>query len=682
MRLSTGLVTGFLLSQLLLSVPGSIFAQTNQSGSNQKKTVKISGKVSDENGKPIPGVSVQLKNGTVIAISSDAGIFSGTADADAILEFSSTGFGKKQIPVNNQESFSVVLFSDAKALDDIVVVGYGTQRKSDLTGAVTQLKVKDLNSVVTANIADAIQGRAAGVSISTNNAPGSQPTIRIRGLGSINASNNPLLVVDGIPLENATLSDFNSNDFASIEILKDASSTAIYGSRGANGVILLTTKTGTAGRNNVSVSTYYGSQSPGRLTEMPGREDFINFINDAYTNTTGKPVYSSANPAPAYNTNWQEALYRDHAPVQSYNVNFNGGTDKTKYLLSAGYFSQDGLLKESGFERFAVRTNLEQNVAKFLTVGTHLQVNRSIKNYNDPNIIDVFRYGWPTMPVKNEDGSFYYAIDDPFHRPYVEGRWNPVSNLGEIVDETGTNRIIGDVYALFKLGKNLTFKTNFAADLSDAKQYYYASSKSTNGWNSKGVGKQFYAQEQQILTDNILTYDNTWGKHKLVATAVYSYQKHVFESLSVNGTGFPSDVAGYNDVSLATNISKPTSDKYGNKLISGTARASYVYDNRYLLTLTGRYDGSTRFGVNNKWGFFPSVGAGWNVTNESFMEPLSEVISRLKIRGSYGYTGNQEIGNYRSLSLLSPTNYVYGSNNLLLGLNEGIGNPDLKWEST
>ncbi|MEI6950463.1 TonB-dependent receptor [Paraflavisolibacter sp. H34] len=659
----------------------------------QQNLSVVKGIVHGDSRQNLPGVSVIIRNSqnnfTTGTKTDSAGVFTVQVPAGGPyrFSFSSVGYEAQTLSGYNLKggttfSLDVGLKTLAGSLDQVVVVGYGTQRKSDLTGSVTQLKSKEINSVATSNVADALQGRAAGVSIMTNNAPGSRPKIRVRGTGSINASNDPLIVVDGFPLENASLNDFNSGDIASIEVLKDASSTAIYGSRGANGVIMITTKSGAANRNNVSVSSYYGVQTPSRLVKLPNREAFIDFINAAYTNTVNKPVYTTANPAPAYNEDWQEALIKDKAPIQNHTVSFSGGTSKTKYLLSGGIFSQDGLLLESGFKRYTVRTNLEHSAASWLTIGTHLQVNRSVQETFDPGIENIFRYGWPTMPVRKADGSFYYAADDAVHRPYVEGRWNPVADAGQISNETGTNRVIGDVYANFKLGKHLSFKTNFGTDFSDAKQYYFATSKSTTGWNNKGSGRQTYAQQRQILNENIFTYDNRWKQHKLTATAVYSFQKYLYESLSVSGTGFPSDITGYNDVSLASVSNKPVSDKYSNKLVSGTGRAAYVYDDRYLLTVTGRYDGSSRFGANSKWGFFPSVGLGWNLGNEAFMQPFKAVVSDVKVRGSYGFIGNQEIGNYRSLSLLSPTNYVTGSTQLLLGLNEGIGNPDLKWEST
>ena len=645
----------------------------------------VSGKVTDEKGEALPGVTVLVKGTTIGTATNSNGEYAiASPQETGTLVFSFVGYLTREVPLGNSGVINVTLQVDAKNLEEVVVVGYGTQKKSDVTGAVTQVKASDLTAVATASVASALQGRATGVSVRTDNSPGGQPTIRIRGSGSITAGNNPLIVLDGLPLENANLNDINPADIESMEILKDASSTAIYGSRGANGVIMVTTKKGKAGQNNVSFSSYYGVETPSRLIDMIGGDEFVTFINEAYTNQIKRPVYSDANPAPASNTNWQKELIRRSGPIQNYNLSFSGGTDKTKYLLSAGLFSQDGLLLESGFKRYTVRTNLEHAVNKRLSVGTHLQLNRSIRETFDPGIMNVFRYGWPTMPVKNPDGSFYYAADDAFHRPFVEGRWNPVADAGQITNSTGVNRAVGDVYALLDLGKHFTFRTNIGGDISGSKNDFYATSLSTTGWNNKGSGRQTVSQERQIINENILTYDNHWGHHRLTATGVYSYQDHTFETLTVSGSGFPSDITGFNDVALATIRQNPESDKFSNKLISWTSRASYAFHDRYLLTVTGRYDGSSRFGANNKWGFFPSLGLGWNVSDEKFMRSLSRVVSNLKLRSSVGYTGNQEIGNYRSLALLvsPPAYYIHNNTTLLLALREGLGNPDLKWEKT
>ncbi|SDK98947.1 TonB-linked outer membrane protein, SusC/RagA family [Catalinimonas alkaloidigena] len=652
----------------------------NQRARRQALARTISGRVIDAAGEGIPGVNIVEKgtsNGTITDVQ---GSFTLSVSDDATLVFSAVGYNPQEIAVGNQSVINLTLEENVQALSEVVVVGYGTKRKSDLTGAVSQVKQDELSVVAAPNALQAIQGRSSGVSVSNANQPGAQPTIRIRGAGSINAGNDPLIVVDGFPLVNGNLNDLNSNDIESIEILKDASATAIYGSRGANGVVMVTTKKGSSGQNNLTFSSYYGVQSPARLVKMLNRDEFIDFVNAAYLNQNGAPVYTPDSPAPNYDTDWQDAIIMNSSPMQDYTVTFDGGNQTTRYMLSGGYFSQKGLLDASGFERFTLRTNLEHQFTDWLTVGTHLQGNRSIRNINEGSPSNIFRFGWPTMPVRNPDGSYYFAADDPQHAGFVEGLWNPVADANEKVERNATNRVLGDVYAQFKFLKNFTFRTNLGADLSDGKDFYYASSLHSAGRSSSGVGSQGYNQAQTLINENVLTYDNQWNDHRLTVNGVYSYQQYTYQNLSIGGSGFPTDLTEVNNIALATNLTQPVSDKYSSKLMSWTSRASYAFRDKYLVTLTGRYDGSSRFGAQNKWGFFPSVGLGWRIIEENFLKN-SNVLSNLKLRTSYGVTGNQEIGNYQSLSRLSETYYVF-NDQLLLGFLESLGNPNLKWERT
>jgi TonB-linked SusC/RagA family outer membrane protein len=646
---------------------------------------RIIGKVTDTNGVPLPGATIVVKGTTIGAIADANGAFEIEVPSDTKeISVSFVGMRTQDILVVGKNQVTVALQEDAIGLEEVVAVGYGTQKKSDLTGAITQVKADELATVSVSNPVQALQGRAAGVAVLTNNAPGSSPTLRIRGSGSINAGNDPLYVVDGFPLMNANLNDINANDIASIEVLKDASSSAIYGSRGANGVVIITTKSGQKGRNDLSVNSYYGVQTPERLVEMLGRDEFIKFVNEAYTYSKGAPVYSASNPAPAYNTDWQDAIVRDHAAIQEHSITFEGGKDKTSYMLSGSVFTQEGILPASGFDKYTVRNNLSHEFRKWLTVGTHMQYSTAIQNIRDNPTGNVFRFGWPTMPVKNPDGSWYYSFLDPQHDSYIEGKWNPVADASEVINENVRNRILGDVFAEFTFHKNLKFKTNFGVDISNTKGYEYSTSKSSAGLSSggKGLGGQSYNKMTSKLTENILTYSNVWNSiHRFTATGVYSYQDYVYEGMSISGSGFENDATGAYDMTLADRSSiSYSSTKYSNKLISWTARASYAYNDKYMLTVTGRYDGSSRFGANNKWGFFPSVGLGWRISEESFLKE-NPVVSNLKLRASYGVTGNQEISNYASLPKLTSVYYVY-DNTLLQGFTESIGNSDLRWERT
>ena len=657
--------------------------QTSPGEQNGKR--KITGKVTDQRNSPLPGASIVIKGTTVGTITDVNGAFEIEVPSNnEVLGISFIGMHSQDVAVSGKDRVTVSLLEDVIGLDEVIAVGYGVLKKSDLTGAIVQVKASELATVSTSNPVQALQGRAAGVAVLTNNQPGSSPTLRIRGSGSINAGNDPLYVVDGFPLMNSNLNDINPNDIETIEVLKDASSSAIYGSRGANGIVMITTKKGKTGKNNLSFSSYFGIQTPERLVSMLGRDEFIKYVNDAYTYSNGKPVYTATSPAPAYNTNWQDAIVRDNSTIQEHAVSFDGGNDKTNFLLSASMFSQEGIVASSGFEKFTVRNNLSHEFRKWLTVGTHMQISNTTQDIRDNATGDVFRFGWPTTPIKNPDGSWYYSFLDSQHNPYIEGSFNPVAEAYEVTNKMNRSRILGDVYAEVTISKNLKFKTNFGLDLTNGKGYQYNTSHSSAGLNSggKGTGGQSTNKMTTKLSESILTYSNTWNDvHRFSATGVYSYQDFDYEDMGIKGTGFQNDATGAYDMTLADRTSVTyNSNKYGNKLTSLTARVTYAYKDKYMLTATGRYDGSSRFGANNKWGFFPSFGLGWRVDQESFLKE-NKVITNLKLRTSYGVTGNQEISNYSSLPKLNSVYYIY-NNAQMLGFTETIGNSGLKWEHT
>lgn len=647
---------------------------------------KITGTVVDADDIPIIGASVIIEGATSIGVITNLeGEFTlDSAPASGFLQVSYIGYTTKRITINNQKNFRIVLEEEAKMLEELVVVGYGMTKKSDLTGAVAQIKAEDIVLSSAGNPMEAMQGRISGVSVLTNNKPGSSPTMRIRGSGSIDANNEPLYVIDGFPLMTSDISDLNSNDIESIEILKDASSAAIYGSRGANGVVLITTKNGGKGRNNLSVSTYLGIQTAARLVKTLERNDFINYINDAFMAQGGVPMYTENSPAPNYNTDWQRELINNNAIVQDYSVTFDGGTDKTSYLLSLGYYDQDGLIPSTGYEKFSGRMRLNHEFKPWMKVGANMQYTNTRQNIYDNATGDIFRFGWPTTPVKNEDGSWYTYKQDPQHATHMEGEFNPVWKTATETNWVKKNRFLGDVFIELQLLKGLTLRSNVGVDVVNGRSYNYISNASPEAVLNPGrggQGSQGFDKAISKLNENILTYTNMWDKHRLTATAVYSYQDYVYESTAVRGAGFFTDATGAWNMDLANreSIAYPTA-KDGNKLVSFTGRVSYSFHDKYLLTATGRYDGSSRFGKNNKWGFFPSVGIGWRVNEEKFLQG-NNTITNLKLRASYGQTGNQEIGNYKSLPLLSMNNYVH-NDGLLIGLNERLSNPDLKWERT
>lgn len=476
---------------------------------------KVTGIVKDTNGEPIIGANVTVKGQSIGTITDIDGRFVLDAPKNAVLQITYIGYVSQEVKVSGNKELNIILKEDTETLDEVVVVGYGTMKKTDLTGAVMQVKTNDIKSVTAGNPLQALQGRAPGVSVMTNNIPGESPTMRIRGSGSISAGNDPLYVVDGFPLMNGSISEVNANDIASIEVLKDASATAIYGSRGANGVVMITTKTGAKNAKNLSFNATYGFQMPGRLIETMNHEQFVDFINTAYTNAKGTPVYTAANPAPDIHTDWQDEIIKDSAPVQDYSISFDGTTGDTQYMVSGGMFLQNGLISSAKFDKYTFRSNIQHKFNRFLTIGSHLQyayteqAKAGIGN-TAGSLSSIWRSGWPTLPVKNEDGSFAIPADNPAIAGFFsdDARWNPIANYGEVTNTRTTSRLFGDVYAELKITKDLTFKTNFGIDIANVRNYNYGSSKQTTATGS-GNGGNGYIKELSRITENILTYTKT-----------------------------------------------------------------------------------------------------------------------------------------------------------------------------
>ena len=641
---------------------------------------KIKGVVKDTNGEPIIGANITVKGQSIGTITDIDGRFILEASTNALLQVTYIGYVSQELQVNNRKEITIILQEDAKALEEVVVIGYGTAKKSDLTGSTAQIKPEALTASVVGNALESLQGKAAGVAVFNDNKPGASPSIRVRGSGSITASNEPLYVVDGFPLMDGNISDLNPSDIESMEILKDASSTAIYGSRGANGVVMITTKKGKSGTKNLSVNTSVGVQIPGRLANLISGEDFINFMNAGYKNQ-GSNVPFPNNPSTyATDTNWEKEILENSSLLQDYSITFDGSSNKTNYMLSTGFYNQEGLLKAQNYQKYTFHGNLQHSFNKWLTIGANTQFTYSIQDVFDSALIDIYRYGWPTEKIKDEDGAYNIAS---MHNTYMLYPWNPVLDMNETTTRFTTNRFLGSLFAEMQLTKDLKYRLSLGIDLKNTRKYNYVSSESAINKASglKGNGYNNWDKRFSKVMENILTYNHTWNKHRLTATAVYSWQDFTYEDINLSGSGFENDQTGAWSMGLADKSSVSwATNKYSNKLISFTGRVSYVYDDKYLLTATSRWDGSSRFGANSKWGYFPSVGLGWRLSQESFLKS-NKVITNLKIRSSFGITGNQEIGNYKSLAQLTGSNYTDGSS-VIYGFKESIGNGDLKWERT
>ncbi len=651
----------------------------------------LTGTVTDEKGTPVPGASVVIK-GTRQGVSTNAkGEFTlNNVPPGAVIVVSSLGYTTRELAAEGQTHLSVILQEHVGKLNEAVVVGYGTVKKSDITGAVASVGEDDIKATPVTDLDRAMQGRAAGVLVTQNSArPGGAATIRIRGTGSVNAGNTPLYVVDGFPTN--SINDINPSDIESIEILKDASSTAIYGSRGSNGVVMVTTKRGKKGVSSVNFESYYGIQSVRRKIPLLNAQQYAEFINEARVNGGGAPYFdgsSADRPLPANvgkGTDWQDEVFRQ-APIQNYQLSFTGGETKTRYAISGNYYNQDGILLNSYFKRYTLRANVDREVTSRLNVGLSMQAAYTKSNASrtetdggaSSGVTNAAINYAPVFPVYNANG-LYYRDQGPLNGNLVD---NPVGLANEITDQVSTIRLLANFFAEYKILEGLTFRTSWGADLNSFKTNYYATRQIGLGAGTNGDASVSAGQGINWLNENTLTYTRTFHNvHQLTALAGYTTQAYHNENVTANATNFIDDFAKYNNLASGATLRTPGSSAGDWALISYLARVNYGYDNRFLLTLTARRDGSSRFGPNNKYGFFPSGAVAWRVINENFMKG-QQLVSDLKVRASYGLTGNQEIGDYGYLSFISNVKYPFGPNAVLQtgGVPGGISNHDLSWE--
>ena len=441
----------------------------------QQQAKPVKGNVVDENGEPLIGVSVKIVGAYGGAITDINGDFSVNGAEGKQLQFSYAGY-KTQTITAGRGLMKVSMEPDVLGLDDVVVVGYGTMKKSDLTGSTSNVKTDAIMANVTGNALEALQGKAAGVAVFNDNKPGSSPQLRIRGSSSINASNAPLYVVDGFPLMgDGDISDINPADIESMEVLKDASSTAIYGSRGANGVVMITTKSGRAGRKNMTFNASIGTQMPGRKLDIVKGQDFINFMNEAYSNynnaPTKAPFYNgdtSWTMNPAADTDWEALLLRDNAWLQNYNLSFDGSVNGTDYMLSGGYYKQDGLVETQSYEKFSMHTNLRHQFNKWLTVGGSVQFTYSTRNSQDNAMGNAARYGWATDSPWDENGNLVVPTN-----PYISDAWNPLIDFEEHTSRVNTTRVIINTFAEAKILPELTYRLSIGYDTRINRGYFF-----------------------------------------------------------------------------------------------------------------------------------------------------------------------------------------------------------------
>ncbi|MEJ7693861.1 TonB-dependent receptor, partial [Daejeonella sp.] len=632
----------------------------------------VTGRVTDENNQPLIGVSVSVKGTTLGTATDENGNYRISVDDDnGVLVFRYIGFKSIERSTGSNSVLNVTMSEDNEALNEVVVIGYGGVRKSDLTGSVVSVKSKELTAFPSSGVQQALQGRAAGVLVQANNGnPGGSYKIRIRGGTSVNASSDPLFVVDGFaggilpPPE----------DIESMEILKDASATAIYGSRGANGVILISTKRGKSGKTLIDFnSSYSGQKEINRLPLLNGSQfaDYIKEIN---------PAYVSANQ----NTDWQDLIFRQ-GDIKNTQLSLSGGTDAIRYYVSGALYDQNGIIHNSSFKRFSVTSNLDFSATKWLKIGLNLfarsSENIGVRTQENSGgstgtgvVSGAFKFG-PDQPVLRPDGTYSIAlIGDPHD--------NPVAVVNELESEDKGSLYQYNFYADFDLVKNLKFKTTFGAFSNNQRIGLFTPTTLNGGRNVGGDASVDSELRNSFINENFITYTNKFAeKHAISILGGFSYQKFINEESGARSQSFLSNSVSFRNLGGGAVFLAGNSALSESQLASYYGRFNYNFSDRYLLTVNTRYDGSSNFSKNNKWAFFPSAALAWNMHNEKFMQNIP-LINSFKWRISYGLTGNQAISPYQTLARFSSVFTIVNGSPVNAVRPTTIANDDLKWETT
>lgn len=637
-------------------------------GHAQEATIK--GVVRDEQGQTLPGVSVKVK-GTAQGVATDVnGAYTIQTTPESILVFSFIGYAPIEIQVNDRQAIDVQFAPSDNLLDEVVVMGYGTQRRGDITGSVATVSQKEFDNRPNTQFGSIIQGKMAGVQVlSTSGKPSAGLDIRIRGTSSIAASSSPLYVVDGVPTTDTR--SINPSDIESISVLKDASSSAIYGAQGANGVVLITTKKGQLGEPVFQLDVYNGFSQPWRTLRVLNGEQYRDLMTELGQNTNWG-LYTA-------NTDWQNEVFQN-GTSQNYQLSVSGKTDKTSYFIGGGYVNQVGSVRSSEMGRYNFRVNLEQELKSWLRVGTNI----AYTQYQDVDVNDnqaVNQGGVilgmlstpPVIGTYNEDGTF---TSNPFQD------WeNPIAFTDGTDRGYKNRRLIGNFFTDATLLEGLTFRTNFGLDVNSAiYDYFLDPFRTSYGRATSGIGINNTDMNQYYIWDNTLNYKTVIGEHRIDALAGTVIQKNTWENSGVETRGFASSgITTPNAGSILQNATASKSEKANASFIS---RVNYSFMDKYLLTVNFRADGSSNFGLDNKWGYFPSLSAGWRLSNESFINDLG-VFSDLKLRVGWGLVGNDNVGTYAYLGRVGTgANYPIGGIGLPGSYPSTIQNDALKWEAT
>ncbi|HYH56713.1 MAG TPA: SusC/RagA family TonB-linked outer membrane protein, partial [Anseongella sp.] len=646
----------------------------------------VSGSVKDETGNPVPGVSVTVKGSMTGTSTDEEGRFSlENVPGDAILVFSSLGMATQEVAVSSREAIDVTMQLDVTGLDEVVVVGYGTQKKSDITGSVARVNMEEMSGLPNYNLLQSIQGKVPGLSITSPDRPGETPGLNVRGTNSISAGNSPLIVVDGI-IYNGSLSDFNANDIATVDILKDASAAAVYGSRAANGVLLITTKTGSTEKPQFNFSTYQGVQAPDRLIDVLDGPGYLQKVLD-FREATGLEadpakideyltVVEAENRRNGLATDWMDHVIRT-GTVSNYHLNVSGRTNNTSYYVSGTYFQNKGIVENDDFDRISLNMNLTNQITDWYSV--------SIKSLFTSQDFSGVAASLTNAYRQSPYGSFY---DENGPGGY---------NLLPIGDPLGDHPLINTLIDNKELGNSLwglvssnldvpflpglKWTLNASANQRSETFNQFTDNRLTSGSQvENGIGIRQETKNFDWTLDNILNYRNTFNKvHSVDMTFLYSRESRRLDSAGLRGNNFFTQSLGYNNLGLAQ-VQQIGSNYEDQNSVALMGRINYSYDDRYALTLTARRDGFSGFARNNKYATFPSVAFAWTATNEEFLS--IPWLSYLKLRLSYGKNGNQAIGRYQSLARMGSDQYVFGGSPVTTVAVSSMANYDLTWETT
>ncbi len=644
----------------------------------------ITGTVTDNNGNPLPGVNVIVTGLTQGTITDASGKYTLDIPQGAkSLTFSFIGMESQVISIGTSNLINVTMAETAVGLEEVVVIGYGTVKKSDLTGAVASIKPVELSAFPTTNVVQALSGRAAGVQIKQNTgAPGAAISVRIRGTNSIKGSNEPLYVVDGFPVSGSSLNFINNSEIESIEILKDASGTAIYGSRGANGVVLVTTKSGKSGQTRVDYETSMGVQSLRKKLGLCNATEYAKIYNEMLVNDGKSPYFSDSDIASLGNGfDWQDFVFRK-ALIQNHDLTVSGGNDKTQFSLSGSIFDQDGIIKNSYHKRYSFRANLNHNISKKFIVSYNTLLTKIEERYQNSGLgsrgnalISATLGAYPTCTPYNEDGS-YTVLGSKY--PWGTELKNPINWLNEIKSLGRDNRVLSNVSLTYKPISKVAIRILGGIENSDYRSDYYQTLKFISSTGSASVSS---SQSTSLLNENTISYNDTFGKHSLSAVGGFTFQNFRYTSLGASGSGFLSDNTETYNLGSAASPGVPSSSYSLSVLLSFIGRINYNYDNKYLATITFRSDGSSKYSQGKKWGYFPSAALAWRIKNEDFLKDV-QFLSDLKMRASWGITGSQAISAYATLNQLYAGKTIFGDA-LYTTFAPGTQLPgDLRWEST